>query len=145
MMELKRGDVVFVQMGLTKTVGAECHAGRPAVVVSNDIGNKHSDAVEVVYLTSQGKKELPTHCMIKARVLSTALCEQVTTISKDRISDYIRTCTETEMKKIDRCLKVSLGLTNDERPVEAPKNDNVEFERDFYKKMYEDLLERMMK
>ena len=39
--EYKRGDVYFVNM-VHPTVGYELDANRPAVIVSNDIGNKHS-------------------------------------------------------------------------------------------------------
>ena len=112
--EYKRGDVVFVR-DYRQTIGSEQDAARPAVIVSNDKANLFSPVVEVVFLTTQEKKPLPTHTTVLCKVPSTALCEQITTISKERITGYIRTCTKTEMQAIDRCIKISLGIT--ENPV----------------------------
>ena len=39
--------------------GSEQRAGRPAIIVSNDKGNQSSSTVEVVYLTTQPKHDLP--------------------------------------------------------------------------------------
>lgn len=113
-MEVYRGDIYYVKKhGAT---GSEHDSGRPAVIVSNDTGNKHSTVVEVVYLTTQEKKPLPTHCTINARVPSTALCEQISNVSKERLVEFVRTCTDEEMARIDECLMISLGL-NWESPV----------------------------
>ena len=38
--------------------------GRPAVIISNDIGNNAGPVLEIVYLTTQEKKPLPTHVKI---------------------------------------------------------------------------------
>lgn len=112
--EYKRGDVIFVR-DYRQTAGSEQDAVRPAVIVSNDTGNLFAPIVEVVFLTTQEKKPLPTHTTVMCKVPSTALCEQITTVSKERISEYIRTCTKTEIQAIDRCIKISLGIT--ENPV----------------------------
>lgn len=112
--EYKRGDVYFVKM-VHPTVGYELDANRPAVIVSNDIGNKNSLVVEVVFLTTQQKKPMPTHAEIRCTgIPSIALCEQVTSVSKDRLGSYFGTCSEDEMRMIDRAIRVSLGL--DEKP-----------------------------
>lgn len=110
--EYKRGDVVFVR-DYRQTIGSEQDAVRPAVIVSNDKANLFAPVVEVVFLTTQEKKPLPTHTTVLCKVPSTALCEQITTISKERITEYIRTCTKTEIQAIDRCIKISLGITED--------------------------------
>ena len=108
-MEYLRGDIFYVHKS-APTTGCEQDAGRPAIIVSNDIGNKHSSNVEVVFLTTQEKNPLPTHVNIICKVPSVALCEQVFTVSKDRLGDLIRTCTAGEMKEIDNALMISLGL-----------------------------------
>ena len=108
-MEYLRGDIFYVHKS-TPVTGSEQDAGRPAIIVSNDIGNKHSSNVEVVFLTTQEKNPLPTHVNIICKVPSVALCEQVFTVSKDRLGDLIRTCTAGEMKEIDNALMISLGL-----------------------------------
>lgn len=111
-MVVKRGDIFFVRRVKGSVEGSEQDAERPAVVVSNDIGNQHAPIVEVVYLTTQEKKPMPTHVNVMCRVPSIALCEQVHTVYKDRLSDYIRTCTEKEMAHIDSALMTSLGLNS---------------------------------
>lgn len=109
-MEFCRGDIWFVKK-INPTIGSEQDAGRPAIIVSNNIGNEHSSIVEIVWLTTQDKKPLPTHVDIMCRVPSIALCEQITTVSQDRLGDFVRTCTDDEMAEIDRALMVALGLT----------------------------------
>ena len=109
-MKVCRGDIFFVT-GNKKSYGSEQKQDRPAVVVSNDMANKHSTVVEVVFLTSAEKtKDLPTHVEVKCQIMSIALCEQVNSVSKDRLDRYIRSCTEKEMKAIDEALMISLGL-----------------------------------
>lgn len=57
------------------TNGSEQFADRPAVVVSNDENNKHSGVIEVVYMTTQPKTDLPTHVTVRSTGrLSTVLC-----------------------------------------------------------------------
>lgn len=151
-MEIKRGDIFFIEnrkyIPDFSSVIQDEH--RPAIIVSNDAGNKFSNVVEVVYLTSQEKKALPTHCDVLCRVPSTALCEQVCTVSKERIGDFIRTCTDKEMKAVNDCIKVSLGLADPQIQIQAapavPQESTVQLmtERDLYKKLYEQMLEKMI-
>lgn len=110
-MEYFRGDVVYIEK--SKYIGKECGGDRPAVIVSNNSGNHFSDCVEIVYLTTTNKKDLPTHVSVLCRTPSTALCEQIYTVSKERITQFIRTCTDEEMQKIDDALFVSLGLNKE--------------------------------
>ena len=117
-MNVYKGDIFYVQKS-GRVTGSEQNSDRPAVVVSNDIGNEHSGIVEVVYLTSQPKKDLPTHAKVLCSIPSTALCEQIHTVSKERLGAYIRSCTEKEMNDIDAKLKISLGLENDNSNLEA--------------------------
>ena len=72
--DIKRGDIYYIEN--RHTVGSEQRAGRPAVVVSNDMNNQHSTTVEIVYLTTQPKADLPTHTAVAGmRSPSTTLCE----------------------------------------------------------------------
>ena len=50
---LKRGEVYYVFKQDISAAGSEQGAGRPAVIVSNDIGNVHSSIVEVVFLNGK--------------------------------------------------------------------------------------------
>ena len=61
-LRVRRGDIWYISPGTT--VGSEQHSGRPAVVVSSDAANAHSMTVEVVYFTTQPKRDMPTHVTI---------------------------------------------------------------------------------
>ena len=149
-MEIFRGDVFFVLKG--GEVGSEQYGGRPAVIVSNNKGNEHSSNVTVVFITTKPKAELPTHTTVTTtREVSTALCEGVTTISKDRLGDFCCSLKESEMRAIDNCLSIALGLdfvgfaelpfTPEEPEALLVGNIDVELiriqtERDIYKDLY---------
>lgn len=91
--------------------GSEQHADRPAVVVSNNKNNENSNVVEVVYMTTQPKTDLPTHVTVRSTGrISTVLCEQVYSVSTERVGTYIGECTDKEMENIDIALMISLQL-----------------------------------
>lgn len=152
-MTVHRGEIYYIENNLVRfTTGSEQQGGRPGIIVSNDKGNEHSETVEVVYLTTQYKKPLPTHVAIMASVPSTALCEQVHSVDKSRIKEHLRNCTEEEMKEIDKALLISLGLNvaeaEDEKPLTIPvPAENMvdllklEAEKNIYKNLYESLLD----
>ena len=86
-----RGEVFYVER--FHSVGSEQQAGRPAVVVSSNVNNKHSSVVEVVYLTTQPKRDMLTHVQIEATGRpSIALCEQVHSVSCQRLNGYCGKC-----------------------------------------------------
>lgn len=96
------GDVYWVDF---KGEGSEQSGLRPAIVVQNNIGNKYSPTVKVVPVTTQVKKRMPTHVIMKAVVSglekdSIALCEQETVCDKSKIKDYITTLPKDIMKEI---------------------------------------------
>lgn len=60
---IKRGDLVY--LNFDPIVGSEQGGPRPAVVVQNDMGNKHAPTVIIAPVTSKNKKSnLPTHVNI---------------------------------------------------------------------------------
>ena len=92
--------------------GSEQHSDRPAVVVSNNKNNENSNVVEIVYMTTQPKTDLPTHVTVRSTGRpSTVLCEQVYSVSTERIGTYIGECTDKEMENIDIALMISLQLS----------------------------------
>lgn len=108
--DVKRGEIYYISRGGYNT-GSEQQADRPGVIVSNDKNNKNSQTLEVVYLTTQPKNELPTHCTIRSTGrVSTVLCEQIHTVAVERIEKYIGVCTAQEMQNIDIGLMISIGL-----------------------------------
>ena len=108
----KRGEIYYINNGNSGQVGCEMKKDRPAIIVSNDANNKHSSVVEVVYLTSKPKKELPTHVTIRSTGrMSVALCEEPTAISTERINNYICKATDDEMEHVDIALMIALGIS----------------------------------
>lgn len=146
--EVKRGDIFYIANSKYYTTDPENEAGRPGIIVSCDELNKHSQVVEVVYLTTKEKRPLPTHARIMCRIPSTVLCETIYTVTKDRIGDFVRTCTDKEMAAINECMLHSLGIsdTSTEREVEIQEPEDItklSVEKDIYKSLCEQLLDRM--
>ncbi len=109
---IRRGDIYYIVSSYAEQ-GSEQRAGRPAIIVSNDKNNAHSEVVEVVYLTTRPKTDLPTHIDIRsAEKPSIALCEQVNSISKERLGMFIGHCSETEKTLLDAALMISLGIND---------------------------------
>ena len=72
---MKRGEIYFIK-STYREEGSEQRGDRPAVIVSNDANNEHSDVVEIVYMTTKPKTDLPTHVFTRSALSpSTILCE----------------------------------------------------------------------
>lgn len=109
-MRVMRGEMYYIHEDYS-AVGSEMKAGRPAIIVSNDMNNEYSSTVEIIYLTTKPKKELPTHTKVKScSLLSTSICEQITTIDKVRIGDYRGRITDDEMDELENAILTSLGM-----------------------------------
>lgn len=136
---LRRGDIYYIDKEIV--YGSEQQGGRPGIIVSNNVGNVESDIVQVVYITTQPKNDLPTHVTIhSAKQISTALCEQVWTISQSRVGDYVGRITEDEMVKIDRALAISLGIkksSNQVVGIESNGDDVLEMASSYVKEIME--------
>ena len=161
--EVKRGDIFYITYSKNFNDSYSYDtAGRPGVIVSDDHLNRGSEYVEVVYLTTKIKRDMPTHADVFCKSPSTALCETIHTVEKDRIGTYVRTVSDEEMKDIERGLRRSLGmgtLDSDMKKVVSvndvePNNDmglasmqkeiQLTAERDMFKKLYEDLLSKVV-
>lgn len=145
--EVRRGDIFYIANSKCYATNPSVEAGRPGIVVSCDELNEHSPSVEVVYLTTKDKKPMATHVPILCKINSTALCETIYTVSKDRLGDYVRTCSDKEMAEIDKGMLHSLGIatTYIEREVEEADtqySSALAVERNLYKNLYEQLLDK---
>lgn len=88
---------------------------RPAVIVSNDENNSHSNAVTILPITSNlSKKPMPTHVFIKGQGLTypgIILAEEIITLDKSRILEKIGTITkEWDKLHIQHAMQVQLGM-----------------------------------
>lgn len=109
-MNINRGDIWYIGNGYP-AVGSEQRPGRPAVVVSNQQNNRYGEVVEVIYLTTAPKRDLPTHVTIRSSGrVSTALCEQISTVSVERLGSYCGHVSDSELAAIENAMLISLGI-----------------------------------
>lgn len=123
---MKRGEIYYINSIMSK--GSEQKSGRPGIIVSNNKANEYSDVVEVIYLTTKHKGDLPTHVTIRGTgVSSIALCEQITSVDKSRIGDYRGKVTDAEMINLEIAMTISLGIDMPkQKVVEKPAEKVVE-------------------
>ena len=115
--DIRRGDIFFFDK--SPVTGVEQQGGRPGIIVSNDACNKSSDFLLVCYLTTQPKTKLPTHVPVMCEQKSICLCEQIHTLSKEKLQKFYCTATPDEMREIDKALMITLGIDiNDIAPEE---------------------------
>ena len=109
-----RGDVYVVNFD--PTLGSEIKKTRPAVILQNDIGNRHSPVTIVAAISSQFGTELyPTEVFIEPpegglEKRGVVLLNQVRTIDKKRLAKKLGTLSRETMKRVDQALEISLGL-----------------------------------
>ncbi|MCM1233196.1 MAG: type II toxin-antitoxin system PemK/MazF family toxin [Ruminococcus flavefaciens] len=113
-MDIRRGDIYYAD--LAPVVGSEQGGTRPVLIIQNDTGNRHSSTVIAAAITSrQGKKPLPTHIRMgdnpcRLGKESTVLLEQVRTIDRARLKEYIGRADRATMQDVDHAIAVSFGL-----------------------------------
>ena len=113
-MNIRRGDIYYAD--LSPVVGSEQGGIRPVLIVQNDVGNKFSPTVIAAAITSQqSKANLPTHIAIDTTGSglakdSVVLLEQIRTIDKTRLLEYIGELPPETMNKVNTALLISLGF-----------------------------------
>lgn len=111
-MEIKRGEIYYAD--LSPVIGSEQDGIRPVLCIQNDTGNKHSPTIIVAAITSRKEKShFPTHVPIRAKGLkkkSYVLLEQIRTIDKIRLREYVGRISKEDMGRVDRAIIVSMGL-----------------------------------
>lgn len=112
MKEIKRNDIYYAE--LNPVVGSEQGGLRPVLILQNDTGNRHSPTTIVAAITSSLRKtKLPTHLAIKVKGLkkdSIVLLEQIRTIDKSRLIEFVGSLDKTTMEAVDHAVGVSLGI-----------------------------------
>ena len=112
-MKILRGDLYWCD--LYDAEGSEQRGERPVLVIQNDVGNEKSPTVIVAAVTYGTKKNTHTHVYVNPHESgllhkSTILLEQIRTIDKKRLRDYIGHLSHDKMTWVDRALSVSVGL-----------------------------------
>lgn len=113
-MQIRKGDIYYAD--LTPVIGSEQGGIRPVLVIQNNIGNRHSPTVIAAAITSKsGKHPLPTHIKLDngfhgLHQNSMVLLEQVRTIDRARLKEYIGRLNAATMQFVDHAIAVSFGL-----------------------------------
>jgi mRNA interferase MazF len=110
----KRGEVYLVNFD--PTIGAEIKKTRPALVLQNDVANRHGPVTIVAAVTSHFDESLyPTEVLLAAgeggmNVPSVVLLNQIRSVDKRRLIKRLGALKPLTMEEIDRALCISLGL-----------------------------------
>lgn len=109
-----RGDVYLAELGAG--IGYEQQGSTPVVIIQNDVGNLHSSNVIAAALsTSPGARaRMPVHVLVHpadgmhgAAVVN---LEQLRTLDKSRLTQYLGHLTQHDIDGLDRALRISVGL-----------------------------------
>lgn len=112
--KIYRGEMYYAD--LNPVIGSEQGGVRPVLVIQNNTGNRYSPTVIVAAISGKiiEKADLPTHYKVRAYAgldeESLVLLEQIRTIDKKRLGDYIGQLEQNDMEQVDRCIAVSLAL-----------------------------------
>ena len=110
----RRSEVYIVSFD--PSIGAEIKKTRPALVVQNDVANRHSPVTTVAAVTSQFEEPLyPTEVLIRSPegglgVDSVVLLNQIRSIDKRRLVKRLGAVKEETMLKVERAILISFGL-----------------------------------
>jgi mRNA interferase MazF len=109
----RRGEIHLVQFDPSR--GHEIRKTRPAVIIQNDVGNRHSAVTIVAAITSAISAHPVTVAIAptKANGLSTPSSihlGQIRTVDRERLVERLGAVDSTTMRRLDNALKISLGL-----------------------------------
>ena len=110
---MRKGDIFFAD--LSPVIGSEQGGSRPVIIIQNDVGNRYSPTVIGAIITSRKTKaNLPTHIWLNCECglpkESMVECEQVRTLDKKRLKEFMGTVSKEVMQEIDKGLKISFAL-----------------------------------
>lgn len=110
----RRGEVYRVE--LDPVVGTEIAKTRPAVVISNDLGNQYSPRVIVAPTTSRRPDRVyPFEILVPGgegglSQASKVLLNQIRTVDKTRLQGRLGLLPQHRMLEVDRAIRLSLAV-----------------------------------
>jgi len=114
--DLRRGDLFWIDWSPGR--GSEQTGRRPGVVVQTDAANRNENYPNtIVVALSRSGRMVPSHVVIQPTpdnglsALSYVKCEQVQTISKERLLGFIGRLTSEEMRQVAVALRRMMELS----------------------------------
>lgn len=113
-MKIRKNDVYYAD--LSPVIGSEQGGVRPVLVLQNNVGNKHAPTIIVAAITSRMKRaKMPTHVPVRMESgrlpkNSIVMLEQIRTIDKVRLVNFVGQVTKESALLIDRASLISLGI-----------------------------------
>jgi mRNA interferase MazF len=113
--DIRRGELYWLDWSPGR--GSEQSGQRPALVVGADAGNRNEHyPLTIVVAVSSTQRNIATHVHLQPspenglRTRSSAKCEQVLTVSKDRLLELLGRISGAELRQVDHALKRALEL-----------------------------------
>lgn len=113
-MKIRKNDVYYAD--LSPVIGSEQGGVRPVLILQNNVGNKHAPTIIVAAITSRMKRaKMPTHVPVRMESgrlpkNSIVMLEQIRTIDKARLVNFVGQVTNESALLIDRASLISLGI-----------------------------------
>lgn len=114
MRQIQRGDIYYAD--LSPVVGSEQGGNRPVLIIQNNTGNHFSPTVIAAAITGYSKRDRqPTHVRVGRSTCglfrsSTILLEQLRTLDKSRLGEYMGSVGAEKMREVDAAPGISIGL-----------------------------------
>ena len=105
-----RGEIWWVSF--EPSVVGEIKKQRPAIIISNNASNKYLNRVQVIPVTSKIDKLYPSEAYITVKGKKhKAMADQLTTVSKKRLSNRVGYILDSELQDVERVIKIQLCLS----------------------------------
>ena len=106
----KRGEIYWVN--LDPTVGEETKKKRPALIVSNDIGNEMANIIMIAPITSKVKNIYPfeVQTLVKGKP-GKIMLNQCRAVDKSRLLSLIDSIDQETMRLVESAIKIVFGLS----------------------------------
>lgn len=115
-MTIERGEIRYVDWSPGR--GSEQRGERPALVIQNDLANRHATYSNTIVLAlTTTVRNIPQHLKLEPTeengltAISEVMCEQVFTVDKQRLGRRLGRVTPAQMAEIEAKLRRVLGFS----------------------------------